>query len=191
MFSRRRSPSTFQKVPVAEVGRAGERDALLGGGLQPQQRPPHEQLGRHEVDVHAIRELHQVKPDQAHVVRQRHPAQRGIVRRCTCRPPSRLVVLAIRFAMSQHHALRFAGGSGGELNECQVRRRRPDELSGFRDVGDRFHQEGARFELCEQGSFAHLLRRALPGAPGSWRRCRATDCRACARPAAACGGARR
>ena len=54
---------------------------FFGGGLQPQQRAAHEQLGRHEIDVHAIRELHQVKADQAHVVRQRHPAQGHVLLR--------------------------------------------------------------------------------------------------------------
>ena len=51
----------------------------LRGDRQPQQRATHEQLGGHQVCVHAIGEHHQMEADKPHVVRQRHPRQAGVV----------------------------------------------------------------------------------------------------------------
>ena len=53
---------------------------MRAGELQPQQRTAHEQIGRHQMRLHAIGEHHQMKADQPHVVGQRHPRQADVVR---------------------------------------------------------------------------------------------------------------
>ena len=67
-------------MPVAEIRRAGDRHALVRCELHPQQRAADEQVRRHQVLAHTRVHHDQVQADQAHVVRQRHPARA----RCRC-----------------------------------------------------------------------------------------------------------
>ena len=93
-----------QEMPVAEVRRAGHRHSLVRYELHPEQRAPHEQIGRHQVLPHARVHHEQVKADQPHVVRERHPAERG-VGLAEGRALHRAVAVREDVRVGQHHAL--------------------------------------------------------------------------------------
>ena len=142
-----------QAMPVAEVRRTGQRHALLGGPLQPQQRSTHEQVGRHQVLAHAGIHHHQVEADQPHVVRERHPAERNVL----LAEPGRLrraFGIGQDVAVGQHHALGLAGGARRELDERRLPGHERRAGAGTRDVFERVDQESTRGERRPGVGFA-------------------------------------
>ena len=69
----------LQVMPVAEIGRAQNGRLFARGEGEPQERPAHEELGGHQMAVDAIGEHEDVKADQSHVVRERHPRKAHVV----------------------------------------------------------------------------------------------------------------
>ncbi len=139
---------------VAEV-----RGTQLGGlqlaGLQhPQERASHEYIGVHDRVIHAGGQHAQVVADQSHIVSQRHPAEAAIVIDPAGRLDDRAHVCT-QVGMRQAHALRVAGRPGRVLDECEIARRRVDDLTAVsgRDIT---HQNGLRVE--DRHDVVHLLR---------------------------------
>ena len=122
----------LEVVLIAEIGRTQHRGAAPARQFQPQQRPAREQIGAHDQVAHAASQHVQMKADQAHVVRQRHPAQ-GDVAVSERRGFANRTDIRADIAVAQHHALGLAGGTGGELNESDIVRGnlgRPAWLAG-------------------------------------------------------------
>ena len=69
----------LQEMLVTEVRRTQLRRLEFGRLDHPQQRPPNEHVRVHDRVVHSGGQHAQVKADQSHVVRERHPAQSLIV----------------------------------------------------------------------------------------------------------------
>ena len=87
--------------------------------LEPEQRPAREQLGAHDRVARAGGEHVEVKADQAHVVRQGHPAQGHVTVRIRGRLDDRGDVRA-QVAVRQQHALGIAGRARGILDEGEA-----------------------------------------------------------------------
>ncbi len=145
----------LQVMSVAEIRRAQEGRAHARGEGEPQQRPADEQLGRHEVRVHAVGEHEEVKADQAHVVGERHPRQAHVVLG-EARRLGRAVSVGEDVAVGEHDALRLAGRAGGELDESDVGRAGALHAAGARDVIELIDQEGALAQGLVQLRLARL-----------------------------------
>jgi hypothetical protein len=141
-----------QEMPIPEVWRAGDRRSLLVREFHPQERTPHEQVGRHQVLAHARVHHHQMKADQPHVVRERHPAERRIVGR---EPGSLSRALGVRedVAVGQHDTLGCARRAGRELDECRVVGAHLRGLPGATHVLELIDQECPRVERGPRGRF--------------------------------------
>jgi len=112
-------PQHLEVVLVAEIRRAEDGRAHARGEGEPQQRPADEELGRHQVRVHAVREHDDVEADQPHVVRERHPRETDVVL-VEARRLGTAADVGENVAVGEHHPLRVAGGAGGELDEGDV-----------------------------------------------------------------------
>ena len=132
----------LEAMPVAEVGRAQHARAHLGGELQPQQRAADEQVRGHQMRRQAVGEHHQMKADQAHVMRQRHPRQADVILTNIDRGADAGDV-GHQIGVREHHALGMAGRAGGELDEGHIFRTRPIALAGALDRFELIHQKGA------------------------------------------------
>ena len=140
----------FQKVPVAEIRRAEDRCLLFTGLREPQLGAAHECRGRHQVVRNVHDERRQVKADQSHVVRQRHPAQpavrfgevdalrdRGNIRE--------------QIVVGERHAFRLAGRARRVLDERDVIGHRRVWLARSRNVVDAVNKNRLRFHACQRG----------------------------------------
>ena len=112
---------------------------MLAGLHHPQRRPPDEKRRRHQPMRRAGNQRCQVESDQSHVVGQRHPRQRRIVRRGTADAGEDGVDVGDQVAMRQHDALGRAGRAGRKLDEGDVvgtgwlRRSRRAQVGDFVD----------------------------------------------------------
>ena len=143
----------LEVMAVAEVRRARDRRAVAAGEGRPQQRPPDEQIRRHVIDLHAVAEHEQVKADQAHVVGERHPAQRDILRR-EARYAAGARAVGEDVAVGQDDALRLARRARRELDEGDVVGAGPDDAPGAADVVEFVNEEGAGLQRIEGGALA-------------------------------------
>ena len=132
------------------------RCALARGEREPQERAAHEEFRRHQVAVHPIGEHEDVKADETHVVRQRHPRDADVVFG-EVRHLGRAAGVCENVVMRQHDALGLAGGAGGELDEGDVIRLRAHRAAGARDVVELVDDKGARAQRCEELLLAHAL----------------------------------
>ena len=64
---------------VTKIGRTELGRPQFVRFQHPQQRPPHERIGVHNRVIHAGTHYAEVVTNQAHVVRQRHPAQALVI----------------------------------------------------------------------------------------------------------------
>ncbi len=69
-----------EEVLVSKIRRTELRRPVLARLAHPKQRPAHEQSRVHDSVLHAGRQHAQVEADEAHVVRERHPAQAPVIR---------------------------------------------------------------------------------------------------------------
>ena len=106
----------LQGVPVPEVRRGEDRRPEGGRVLQPDQRRAREGRRGHEHLVRAAEQRREVEAHEAHVVGERHPAERAVPR-----PQPDAVTdgpqVGQGLAVPDDHALRGAGGAGAELHE--------------------------------------------------------------------------
>ena len=179
-----------QEMAVAEVRRAGDRGTFLGGELHPQQRAADEQVGRHQELPDARVHHEQVEADQAHVVRQRHPAERDVLLGESGPLPGALGV-GEDVAVGQYDSLGLAGRAGRELDERRLVGRDPGGRALARNVVELVDEEGARSQRRPGLRVRPVWRRTSRAARAACGRCRAADCRAASRCAAASAGARR
>ncbi len=118
----------LQKMLVAEIRRTQLRGAQLVGLAHPEQRSPDEHAGIHDRMIHADAEHAQVIADQAHVVRQRHPAQ-ALVVLVPAGPLDDGANIGAQVPVRQHDAFRVARRTRRVLDECGVIRRRREHLA--------------------------------------------------------------
>ena len=135
----------LEAVAVAEVRRARDGDAPGGRPLEPEQGAAHEQVGGHQVLPDAGVHHHEVEADQAHVVRERHPAERDVLFAET-RRLRRTLRVRQDVAVGEHHALGFAGRTRRELDERSLVGVQGCGCARPRNVVERVDQERARLE---------------------------------------------
>ncbi len=138
----------LQVVHIAEVRRTGDRHPVFADLGQPQAGPPHEERRRHQPVFGASDHRHQVKADESHVVRQRHPRQAGI-RRCGADTRTNGVDVGHQVAVREHYALGLAGRAGRILDESDVVGRGGDRRAGLGDVGDFVHEHDMPVEAAK------------------------------------------